>query len=82
MVDQNTSQEGSRLQGLVHHKPPLTIGRLKLGKEQVRVIEAERAKELAEGKQPLVAQLARLRVALPQAKCYCLDPLPHLKRYR
>ena len=21
-------------------------------------------------------------VALPQAKCYCLDPLPHLKRYR
>ena len=35
--------------------------RLKVVKEQVRVIEAERAKELAEGKQPLVAQLARLR---------------------
>jgi transposase len=35
--------------------------RLKLVKEQVRAIEAERAKELAEGKQPLVAQLTRLR---------------------
>jgi transposase len=36
-------------------------GRLKLVKEQVRAIEAARARELADGKQPLVAQLARLR---------------------
>jgi len=35
--------------------------RLQLVKQQVRAIEAVRAKELAEGKQPLVAQLARLR---------------------
>jgi len=35
--------------------------RLKVVKEQVRAIEAERARELAEGKQPLVAQLVRLR---------------------
>jgi len=35
--------------------------RLKVVKEQVRAIEAARAKELAEGKQPLVAQLVRLR---------------------
>src|SRR6516165_4620989 len=40
--------------------------RLKVVKEQVRVIEAERAKELAEGKQPLVAQLARLRAIGPK----------------
>ena len=35
--------------------------RLKVVKEQVRAIEAARARELAEGKQPLVAQLVRLR---------------------
>lgn len=34
--------------------------RLKLVKEQVRAVEAARCKELAEGKQPLVAHLARL----------------------
>jgi transposase len=40
--------------------------RLKLVKEQVRAIEAARCKELAEGKQPLVAQLARLRAIGPK----------------
>jgi transposase len=40
--------------------------RLKLVKEQVRAIEAARARELAEGKQPLVAQLARLRAIGPK----------------
>jgi transposase len=39
---------------------------LKLVKEQVRAIEAARCKELAEGKQPLVAQLARLRAIGPK----------------
>ena len=40
--------------------------RLKLVKEQVRAVEAARCKELAEGKQPLVAQLARLRAIGPK----------------
>ena len=35
--------------------------RLQLVKQQVRAIEATRTQELAEGKQPLVAQLVRLR---------------------
>ena len=35
--------------------------RLQLVKQQVKTIEATRSRELAEGKQPLVAQLARLR---------------------
>lgn len=40
--------------------------RLKLVKEQVRAVEAARCKELAEGKQPLVARLARLRAIGPK----------------
>jgi transposase len=40
--------------------------RLKLVKEQVRGIEAARREELIEGKQPLVAQLARLRAIGPK----------------
>src|SRR2546425_1603255 len=42
------------------------VARLKLVKEQVRAVEAARCKELAEGKQPLVAQLARLRAIGPK----------------
>ena len=40
--------------------------RLKLVREQVRAVKAERCKELAEGKQPLVAHLARLRAIGPK----------------
>jgi transposase len=40
--------------------------RLKLVKEQLRAIEAARRQELAEGKQPLIAQLARLRAIGPK----------------
>jgi transposase len=40
--------------------------RLKLVKEQVKGIEAARCNELAEGKQPLVVQLARLRAIGPK----------------
>jgi transposase len=40
--------------------------RLKLVKEQVKAVEAALCKELAEGKQPLVAQLARLRAIGPK----------------
>jgi transposase len=40
--------------------------RLKLVKEQVRAVEAARCKDLAEGKQPLVAHLARLRAIGPK----------------
>ena len=40
--------------------------RLKLVKEQVKALEAARGNELAEGKQPLVAQLARLRAIGPK----------------
>lgn len=40
--------------------------RLKLVKEQVKALEAARGSELAEGKQPLVAQLARLRAIGPE----------------
>jgi transposase len=40
--------------------------RLKLVKEQVKAIEGARCNELAEGKQPLVAQLARLRAIGPK----------------
>jgi len=51
------------------HQVPLSLGaelerevmRLQLVKQQVRAIEAARSQELVEGKQPLVAQLARLR---------------------
>jgi transposase len=40
--------------------------RLKLVREQVRMVEAARCKELAEGKQPLVAHLTRLRAIGPK----------------
>lgn len=40
--------------------------RLKLVREQVRAVEAARCKELAEGKQPLVAHLTRLRAIGPK----------------
>jgi transposase len=40
--------------------------RLKLVREQVRAVEAARCKDLAEGKQPLVAHLARLRAIGPK----------------
>jgi transposase len=40
--------------------------RLTLVKQQVKVLEAERREELAEGKQPLVAQLAQLRAIGPK----------------
>jgi transposase len=42
------------------------VARLKLVKEQVRAVEAARREDLAEGKQPLVAQLARLRAIGPK----------------
>src|SRR5678815_1533965 len=42
--------------------------RLNLVKEQVKALEAARGNELAEGKQPLVAQLARLRAIGPRAR--------------
>ena len=40
--------------------------RLKLVKQQVRMLEAARRQELAEGKHPLVAQLSRLRAIGPK----------------
>jgi transposase len=40
--------------------------RLALVKQQVKVLEAERRQELADGKQPLVAQLAQLRAIGPK----------------
>ena len=40
--------------------------RLKLLKEQIRAVEAQRRQEIAEGKQPQVAQLVRLRAIGPQ----------------
>ena len=40
--------------------------RLTLVKQQVKAIEAERRQELADGKQPLVAQLAQLRAIGPK----------------
>ena len=41
--------------------------RLKLVREQVRAVETERFKELAEGKQPQVAHLTRLRAIGPKS---------------
>lgn len=42
------------------------VARLKLVKDQVRAIEAARRQELAEGRQPLVARLTRLRAIGPK----------------
>jgi transposase len=58
-----------------HHEqvPPLLraeiereIARLKLVKEQIRVVEVASRQDVADGKQPLVAQLARLRAIGPK----------------
>jgi transposase len=55
------------------HVPPVLraeiereSARLALVKQQVKAIEAERRQELADGKQPLVAQLAQLRAIGPK----------------
>jgi transposase len=55
--------------------------RLRLVKEQVRAIEAARARELAEGKQPLVAQLARPRAIGPKGACVLVKEVFGWRRF-
>jgi len=45
--------------------PPSEAATVALVKQQVKPMEAERRQQLAEGEQPLVAQLARLRAIGP-----------------
>ena len=55
--------------------------RLALVKQQVKAMEAERRQELADGKQPLVAQLAQLRAIGPKGAWVLVKELFGWRRF-
>ena len=55
------SRHGEQVPPVLHAEIERESARLGLVKQQVKAIEAERRQELADGQQPLVAQLAQLR---------------------
>jgi transposase len=57
------------------------IERLALVKQQVKAMEAERRQELADGKQPLVAQLAQLRAIGPNGAWVLVKELFGWRRF-
>jgi transposase len=57
------------------------IERLALVKQQVKAMEAERRKQLADGKQPLVAQLAQLRAIGPNGAWVLVKELFGWRRF-
>jgi transposase len=59
-------RHGTQVPSLLRTEIERETERLKVVKEQIRVVEAQRRQEIAEGKQPQVAQLVRLRAIGPQ----------------
>ncbi|CAN7775579.1 hypothetical protein LJR084_007864 [Variovorax sp. LjRoot84] len=75
------ARHGEQIPPLLRAEIERESARLTLVKQQVKALEAERRQELADGKQPLVAQLARLRAIGPKGAWVLVKELFGWRRF-